>query len=228
MRSTNSACAVSAGEAKRLGEDTDLRAGLGLPRDVADRSGVVSDEDGGEAGLHALGGERRHLTRERVAQLGRDGSAIDDARGHAPSVRAGRRQGRAARIAQCLVSSPHGIDVIEIGRVQAVLDRHGERFLRRVYTEDEVRHCRGRVPELAARFAAKEAVMKALGTGVRGVGWRDIEVLPNRRGKPLVFLYGRGAARAETIELRGLEISLTHSKQYAMASVVGETGPQRG
>ncbi len=116
----------------------------------------------------------------------------------------------------------HGIDVIEIGRVQAVLDRHGERFLRRVYTEDEVRHCRGRVPELAARFAAKEAVMKALGTGVRGVGWRDIEVLPNRRGKPLVFLYGRGAARAETIELRGLEISLTHSKQYAMASVVGE------
>jgi len=116
----------------------------------------------------------------------------------------------------------HGIDVIEIGRVQAVLDRHGERFLRRVYTEDEVRHCRGRVPELAARFAAKEAVMKALGTGVRGVGWRDIEVLPNRRGKPLVFLYGRGAARAKHLELRGLEISLTHSKQYAMASVVGE------
>ena len=116
----------------------------------------------------------------------------------------------------------HGIDVIEIGRVQAVLDRHGERFLRRVYTEDEVRHCRGRVPELAARFAAKEAVMKALGTGIRGVGWRDIEVLPNRRGKPLVFLYGRGAARARHIELRGLEISLTHSKQYAMASVVGE------
>ncbi|MXY36214.1 MAG: holo-[acyl-carrier-protein] synthase, partial [Dehalococcoidia bacterium] len=78
----------------------------------------------------------------------------------------------------------HGIDIIEIARVRAVLDRHGERFLRRVYTEDEVRHCRGRVPELAARFAAKEAVMKALGTGIRGVGWRDIEILPNRRGKP--------------------------------------------
>ena len=87
----------------------------------------------------------------------------------------------------------HGIDIIEIARVRAVLDRHGERFLRRVYTEDEVRHCRGRVPELAARFAAKEAVMKALGTGIRGVGWRDIEILPNRRGKPLVFLYRRGA-----------------------------------
>ncbi len=116
----------------------------------------------------------------------------------------------------------HGIDIIEIARVRAVLDRHGERFLRRVFTEDEVRHCRGRVPELAARFAAKEAVMKALGTGVRGVGWRDIEVLPNRRGKPLVFLYQRGAGRAERIELRGLDISLTHSKEFAMASVVGE------
>ncbi len=116
----------------------------------------------------------------------------------------------------------HGIDIIEIARVRAVLDRHGERFLRRVFTEDEVRHCRGRVPELAARFAAKEAVMKALGTGVRGVGWRDIEVLPNQRGKPLVFLYQRGAGRAERIELRGLDISLTHSKEFAMASVVGE------
>lgn len=115
-----------------------------------------------------------------------------------------------------------GIDIIEIERVEDVLSRHGERFLNRIYTADEIAHCRGRVPELAARFAAKEAVMKALGTGVRGVSWRDIEVLPNRRGKPLVFLYGRGAARAEHIRLRGLEISLTHSKEYAIASVVGE------
>jgi holo-[acyl-carrier protein] synthase len=115
-----------------------------------------------------------------------------------------------------------GIDINEIDRVADVLERHGERFLSRVYTPDEIRHCRGRVAELAARFAAKEAVMKALGTGVRGVGWKDIEVLPNRRGKPLVFLYGRGATRAKAIELRGLEISLTHSKLYAIASVVGE------
>jgi holo-[acyl-carrier protein] synthase len=115
-----------------------------------------------------------------------------------------------------------GIDIIEIDRIADVLERHGERFLNRIYTPDEIAHCRGRVSELAARFAAKEAVMKALGTGVRGVGWRDIEVLPNRRGKPLVFLYGRGAARAEQIELRGLEISLTHSREYAIASVVGE------
>ena len=116
----------------------------------------------------------------------------------------------------------HGIDIIEIARVRAVLERHGERFLRRVFTEDEVRHCRGRAPELAARFAAKEAVMKALGTGARGVGWRDIEILPNRRGKPLVFLHGRGARRGERIELRGLDVSLTHSREFAMASAVGE------
>ncbi|HEX6030941.1 MAG TPA: holo-ACP synthase [Tepidiformaceae bacterium] len=115
-----------------------------------------------------------------------------------------------------------GIDIIEIDRVADVIARHGDRFLGRVYTQDEIAHCRGRVHELAARFAAKEAVMKALGTGIRGVGWRDIEVLPNRRGKPLVFLYGRGAERAEQIQLRGLEISLTHSKEYAIASVVGE------
>lgn len=116
----------------------------------------------------------------------------------------------------------HGIDVIEIHRVADVLARHGDRFLQRVYTTDEIAHCRGRVAELAARFAAKEAVMKALGTGIRGVGWRDIEVLPNRRGKPLVFLYGRGAARAEAIHLRGLEVSMTHIKDLAIASVVGE------
>ena len=115
-----------------------------------------------------------------------------------------------------------GVDIIEIERVADVIARHGDRFLNRIYTPAEIAHCRGRVSELAARFAAKEAVMKALGTGVRGVGWKDIEVLPNRRGKPLVFLYDRGAARAERIEMRGLEISLTHSKEYAIAMVIGE------
>jgi holo-[acyl-carrier protein] synthase len=116
----------------------------------------------------------------------------------------------------------HGIDVIETHRIADVIRRHGDRFLNRVYTPDELAHCRGRIPELAVRFAAKEAVMKALGTGIRGVGWKDIEILPNRRGKPLVFLYGRGAKRAEEIELRGLEISMTHLADLAMASVVGE------
>jgi len=113
-----------------------------------------------------------------------------------------------------------GIDVIEIERVGATLARHPERFLARVFTPEEVAFCRGRVPELAARFAAKEAVMKALGTGARSVGWREIEVLPDRRGKPLVYLTGGAAERAEHIGLEAIDISLTHNNTFAIASVV--------
>ncbi len=113
-----------------------------------------------------------------------------------------------------------GIDTIEIPRVRRVLERYGERFLKRVFTPEEVAFCRGRVPELAARFAAKEAVMKALGTGVRGIGWREIEVLPDGRGKPLVYLYGSAKDRAKEMGLEGIDISLTLERQYAVASVV--------
>src|SRR3972149_5374450 len=88
-----------------------------------------------------------------------------------------------------------GIDIIEIERVAAALGRFGERFLRRVYTREEAAFCRGRVHELAARFAAKEAVMKALGTGARGGAWGGIEGVPNRRGKPLGFLSRRAQGR---------------------------------
>ncbi len=114
-----------------------------------------------------------------------------------------------------------GIDVIVISRVAKVLRKHPERFLARVYTPEEVAFCRGRVPELAARFAAKEAVMKALGTGARGLAWREIEILPNRRGKPLVYLHGLAHKRGETIGLRAIDVSLTHEGDLAIASVVG-------
>jgi len=114
-----------------------------------------------------------------------------------------------------------GIDVIEIERVRRVLQRHPQRFLERVYTPEEVAFCRGRVAELAARFAAKEAVMKALGTGARGLAWREIEILPNQRGKPLVYLHGAARRRGEAIGLRGVDISLTHSRELAIAAVVG-------
>jgi holo-[acyl-carrier protein] synthase len=113
-----------------------------------------------------------------------------------------------------------GIDMIELDRVRAVLRKHPERFIHRVYTPAEVAFCRGRVPELAARFSAKEAVMKALGTGARSVAWRDIEVLPVQRGKPLVYLYGGAAERAERIGLEAIDISLTHLDAFAVASVV--------
>jgi holo-[acyl-carrier protein] synthase len=113
-----------------------------------------------------------------------------------------------------------GIDVIVISRVKKVLEKHPERFLRRVFTREEVAYCRGRVHELAARFAAKEAVMKALGTGARGLAWREIEILPNRRGKPLVYLHGFAAQRGVKIGLQGIDVSLTHEGDLAIASVV--------
>jgi len=114
-----------------------------------------------------------------------------------------------------------GIDIVELERVAAALERHGQRFIDRIYTPIEAAICRGRPREFAARFAAKEAVMKALGTGARGVAWREIEVLLNHRGKPLVYLHGRAQERAKEIELDGLDLSMSHSRRYAVAFVVG-------
>jgi holo-[acyl-carrier protein] synthase len=120
-------------------------------------------------------------------------------------------------------TSAVGVDIIEIHRIEQSLAKFGERFLGRVYTPLEVAFCRGRVSELAARFAAKEAVMKALGTGAHGVAWREIEVLPNHRGKPLVYLHGRAAKRADRIGLDDIDISLSHSREFAVAFVVGRS-----
>lgn len=113
-----------------------------------------------------------------------------------------------------------GVDAIEIDRITATLDRFGERFLRRVFTEREAARYGTRPAELAARFAAKEAVMKALGTGVRGIRWRDIEVVSNRRGKPIVVLHETAARRARLLGFRHIAISLTHSRTEAIAMVV--------
>jgi holo-[acyl-carrier protein] synthase len=113
-----------------------------------------------------------------------------------------------------------GVDIIEIARIERVLDRFGERFLRRIYTERERARYHGRVPELAVRFAAKEATMKALGTGVRGIGWREIEILSNLRGKPVVILHGAARRRADQLGFRHLAVSLSHSRTVAIAVVV--------
>ena len=114
-----------------------------------------------------------------------------------------------------------GVDLIEIGRVATTLARFGERFLQRVYTPDEIAYCRGRAPQLAARFAAKEAVMKALGTGTRGIGWREVEVTRRRSGEPGIALHGRAAARAKHLGIDHVAVSISHSREYAIASVVG-------
>ena len=115
-----------------------------------------------------------------------------------------------------------GVDIIEIERVAGVIARWGERFLQRVYTETELAYCRGRIPELAARFAGKEAVTKALGTGIRGLAWREMEILADPLGKPLVRLHGRARARATAIGLSHFAVSLSHSRDYAVAMVVAE------
>ena len=116
-----------------------------------------------------------------------------------------------------------GVDIVEVGRVRRVAETYGQRFLKRIYTEEEAAYCRGRAPQLATRYAAKEAVMKALGTGVRGVRWRDIEVVRRRGQAPTVRLHGTALARAELLGIDHLAISLSHSEEYAVASVVGES-----
>ncbi len=117
-----------------------------------------------------------------------------------------------------------GTDLVETERIRASLQQYGERFLRRVYTEAEQRYCaRKRYPEqsLAARFAAKEAGAKALGTGIsRGVGWKDLEVGREPSGQPLLLLHGRAAELAAVLGVRRLLLSLTHTDHYASAVVL--------
>ena len=116
-----------------------------------------------------------------------------------------------------------GVDIIEIERIGLTYSRYPLRFLEKIYTPGEQAYCRGRAPQLASRFAAKEAVMKALGTGVRGVGWRDIEVQRKRGRAPEIVLHDRAKARAEKMGITRIAISLSHSRDFAVASVVAES-----
>jgi holo-[acyl-carrier protein] synthase len=114
-----------------------------------------------------------------------------------------------------------GIDMVEIPRLDRVLERHGDRFLLRVYTENELSQAGNRSTSLAARFAAKEAVAKALGTGIGRVGWRDIEVLRSVDGQPTLHLYGKAAEIAVDLAISSWSVSLTHTRNTAAAVVVG-------
>ena len=113
-----------------------------------------------------------------------------------------------------------GIDIIETERIESATKQWGERFLNRVYTEAELKICRDRIPSLAARFAAKEAVMKVLGTGAKGVGWREIEILADGNGKPSVKLHGRAKNKAEQLDLNEFSVSLSDTKQHAVAVAI--------
>ena len=114
-----------------------------------------------------------------------------------------------------------GIDIVEIERIESAACKWGERFLNRVYTEAELKICQDSIPSLASRFAAKEAIMKVLGTGARGIKWREIEILADARGKPLVQLYGKAKEKAQNLNLSEFSISLSDTRQYAIAAAIG-------
>lgn len=114
-----------------------------------------------------------------------------------------------------------GIDIIRVGRIADTLVRFGARFSRRVLTPAEQRYVRDRPETMAGRWAAKEAVSKVLGLGVRGIGWRDIEVERLPTGQPAVRLHGRAAARAEQLGMRRIALSISHESDYAVAIAFG-------
>jgi holo-[acyl-carrier protein] synthase len=119
-----------------------------------------------------------------------------------------------------------GTDLIEIERVRQSIERFGERFLARVYSLDEIAYCQRKkssAESFAARFAAKEAGAKALGTGIsRGVGWRELAVRRAPSGQPSLELTGRALEIAQTLGVTRISLSLTHSRELAMAVVVLE------
>ena len=122
-----------------------------------------------------------------------------------------------------------GVDIIEIARIQEAVNNWGERFLRRIYTDAELAAYRHKPSSLAARFACKEAVMKLLGTGSMGVNWREVETLSHPSGRPLINLYGKAKSKADELSIKEIAVSLSHSKEYAVAcvSAVSETNQSK-
>ena len=120
-----------------------------------------------------------------------------------------------------------GIDVAEVKRIQKVIESQGERFLRRVFTRDEVAYCeqfKNKYERYAGRFAAKEAAMKALGTGwSRGVRWVDVEVVRHRGGRPAVSLKGEAKKIADGLGVKNIVLSITHTVEQAIAQVIFES-----
>jgi len=119
-----------------------------------------------------------------------------------------------------------GIDIAEVPRIAASIARFGERFLRRIFTEGEIRYCdakANRVERYAARFAAKEAAMKAIGTGWNhGVTWRDVEVSRLPGGRPTITFHGKAAEFAAKLGAKHIALSLTHTAEHAIAQVILE------
>jgi len=114
-----------------------------------------------------------------------------------------------------------GIDIIEIGRIRKAVKEHEDSFLKRIYTPEEVKLYGNKIPSLAARFAGKEAVIKALGITDKGIGLSDIEILSDKFGRPVVSLYGKALRQAQELGIKEIALSLGHSRSYAVACAVG-------
>lgn len=117
-----------------------------------------------------------------------------------------------------------GTDIIEILRIGEMIERHGELFLQRVYTEQEIRYCQRRkeaIQHYAGRWAAKEAVMKTLGTGfVKGIRWKDIEVVSRRSGAPVIQLAGGALEKSKALGIDQVLITISHCRTYATATAI--------
>src|SRR5687768_14531733 len=113
-----------------------------------------------------------------------------------------------------------GVDLIEIARIEEVVSRHGKHYLERIYTPAELEQCGRRAESLAGRFAAKEAVAKALGSGIGDVSWKEIEVLGDEQNAPMLTLHGAAEAKAKELGLTTWSVSISHSDSHSLAFVV--------
>ncbi len=120
-----------------------------------------------------------------------------------------------------------GLDIIEIARIQKMLEKHAERFIHKVFTSHEAKYCQSQANpcnHFAGRFAAKEAVLKSLGTGIaQGITWKDIEIRNESSGKPNLCLAGRGKEIFNILNLKNIHISISHDKIHAIAQAVAES-----
>jgi holo-[acyl-carrier protein] synthase len=117
-----------------------------------------------------------------------------------------------------------GVDIIEIARIEEVISRHGDRYLDRIYTAAELSQAHRNAASLAGRFAAKEAVAKALGTGIGEVGWQEIEILGDEQNAPLLNLFGAAKKKSDELGLATWSVSISHSMSHAVAFVVALGG----
>jgi holo-[acyl-carrier protein] synthase len=118
-----------------------------------------------------------------------------------------------------------GTDIVEIARIGQMIERHGDTFLNRIYTEEEIRYCQRRkhnFEAFAGRWAAKESVMKVLGTGfIKGIGWQDIEILAHQSGKPYVNMQGGARDYAKMLNIDEVLVTISHCRAYATATAIG-------